>query len=561
MSDRFNSRLGVYLCALLGGLTVVTLSMRQMGGGAIQTLPLVPLPAHIEQRHGHFLMDARTRLLVDDAARGTGEYLADRLRKSTGYPLPISASATSPAAGCILLTTNQASASLGTEGYTLSITPDAVVLRAPNAAGLFYGVQTLLQLFPPEVFASAATNAAWRAPCLQIDDQPRFHWRGLMLDVSRHFFTKTEVEQVLDGMALHKLNMFHWHLTDDQGWRIQIKKYPRLTEVGAWRKRIGFNLDPKSSTAYGPDGRYGGFYTQDDIREVVAYAAARHITVVPEIEMPGHSSAALAAYPELSCSGGPYSTDSADDASAGVYCAGKEQTFEFLENVLTEVMALFPGPYIHIGGDEVPKLNWHDCPLCRARMQHEGLPNERELEAYFVRRINTFLQAHGRTLLGWSELGQSQNGLPENAMLMDWIGGARAAANAGHDVVRCPNDSCYFDLYQSRDRAHEPAAAGGDLPLSKVYAFEPIPHGLDSASRHRIVGAQANLWTEYMPSLASVQYMEFPRICALAEVVWSPEPLRNWQSFWTRLQVHLQRLDLLGIKHRRLGTPYEESIG
>ena len=268
------------------------------------------------------------------------------------------------------------------------------------------------------------------------------------------FSPSTEVEQILDAMALHKLNRFHWHLVDDQGWRIEIKKYPRLTEVGAWRKGIDFGLDPKASTAYGPDGRYGGFYTQADIREVVRYAAARHITIVPEIEMPGHSSAALAAYPQFSCTGGPFSTDVSGGVYPGVYCAGNDDTFEFLENVLAEVFALFPGKYIHVGGDEVPTTTWKDCPKCQARKKAEGLNNDRQLESYFIQRMEKFINAHGKTLIGWSEI--REGGLAQNAVVMDWIGGAAEAATAGHDVVMTPTRYCYLDHYQSRDHAREP---------------------------------------------------------------------------------------------------------
>ncbi len=338
---------------------------------------------------------------------------------------------------------------------------------------------------------------------MEIEDAPRFAWRGFMLDVSRHFFNPDEIKRVLDLMALHKLNVFHWHLTDDQGWRIEIKRYPRLTQVGAWRRTIGFGLNPKDSTAYGPDGRYGGFYTQDEIRDIVAYASARHITIVPEIEMPGHSSAALLAYPALACSGQPDPTRPAD-----VYCAGKEETFEFLEEVLDEVCELFPGQDIHIGADEVSKRSWSDCPLCRARMQREGLKTPEQLQAYFVRRISQFLSSKGRRVIGWSEM--REGGLPENAALMDWVGGGAEAATQGHPVVMSPNTDCYFDYYQSRNRDAEPPAAGAFLPLETVYAFEPIPPELDSRWQTNILGAQANLWTEYIPSLKQVEVHDVP---------------------------------------------------
>jgi hexosaminidase len=322
-----------------------------------------------------------------------------------------------------------------------------------------------------------------------------------------------------------------------------------LTSVGAWRSAIGFGLDPKLSTAYGPDGRYGGFFTQADIREVVAYAAARHITIVPEIEMPGHAVAALAAYPMYSCSGGGYKTDVAAGVNAGVYCAGKDETFEFLQDVLAEVISLFPGKYIHIGGDEVPKGNWQKCELCQNRIKSEGLKNERELQSYFIRRIEKYINSQGRTLIGWSEI--REGGLAQNAALMDWIGGATEGATEGHDVVMSPTACCYFDYYQSQDHSTEPRAIGGYLPVTRVYAFEPVPANLDSKYRAHILGAQGNIWTEYIPSLRQVQYMAFPREAALAEVAWSPKEARNWDDFLSRWQTHTRRLDQLGATYRK----------
>jgi hexosaminidase len=371
----------------------------------------------------------------------------------------------------------------------------------------------------------------------------------MLLDVSRHFFTKEEVEQILDALAMHKINVLHWHLVDDQGWRIEIKKYPRLTEVGAWRKAIGFGLDPKASTAYGPDGRYGGFYTQEDIREVVAYAAARHITIVPEIEMPGHSSAALAAYPQFSCNGGPFTTDVGGGVFPGVYCAGNDGTFDFLQNVLTEVFALFPSKYIHVGGDEVPTTSWEKCPKCQARKKAEGLTSDRQLESYFIQRMEKFINANGRSLIGWSEI--REGGLAQNAALMDWIGGATEGASAGHDVVMTPEADCYLDHYQSRDHAKEPLAIGGFLPLRKIYGFDPIPAKLAPEFQSHILGAQGNLWAEYIPNLRHAEYMIFPRESALAEVAWSPKEARNFDDFLRRLEIDDRRLEQMGVNYRR----------
>src|SRR5258706_478830 len=346
-------------------------------------LAIIPLPQKMEIRAGVFKLTAATKIFADFGSARTAEQLAVTLRKSTGYPLKASLKLfpKMAARNAILLTTRNAGTNLGAEGYELAVAKNSVVIRARTQAGLFYGVQTLLQLLPPEIFSTnVVTTADWQMPCVQIEDWPRFKWRGLMLDVSRHFYNKSEVEAVLDAMALQKLNTFHWHLTDDQGWRIEIKKYPKLTQIGAWRDGIGFELDPKASTAYGPDGRHGGFYTQDDIREVVKYAATRHITIVPEIEMPGHATAALAAYPQFSCTGGPFAMLNSGGIFNGIYDPAKEETFKFLDDVLTEVFELFPGKYVHIGGDEVPKDTWKHSPDCQVLMKREGLKNEDELQ-------------------------------------------------------------------------------------------------------------------------------------------------------------------------------------
>jgi hexosaminidase len=514
------------------------------------TPAIIPKPEKMELVAGAFKLTRQTKIIADTALREEGRLLAEQLRRSTGYKFPVSVKAqASSAKDAIVLTTQGAKGDLGAEGYELDVTAGGVVIRAPAAAGIFYGTQTLLQLLPPQVLAAkAAPGVAWTVPCVHIEDAPRFKWRGMMLDVARHFFTKAEVEHTLDAMALHKLNTFHWHLTDDQGWRIEIKKYPLLTKVGAWRKSIGFNLDPKASHAYGADGRYGGFYTQDDIREVVAYARARHITIVPEIEMPGHACAALMAYPQYSCTGGPFTTDLPGGVFNGIYCAGNDDAFAFVDDILGEVIELFPSKYIHIGGDEVLPDNWKNCPKCQARMRQEGLHEEKELEAYFIRRIEKYINSRGRNLIGWSEI--REGGLAQNAAVMDWIGGAVEAASAGHDTVMSPLLDCYFDHYQSTNLAAEPHAIGGYLPLSQVYAFEPMPAKLEARFQSHILGAQANVWTEYMPSIQHVQYMMFPRACALSEVVWSPRESHDWNDFTHRLETDCRRLDQMGINYR-----------
>ncbi|MGA2032040.1 MAG: beta-N-acetylhexosaminidase [Thermoguttaceae bacterium] len=514
-------------------------------------LALVPQPLHVERGAGQFLLKADTAIVVDQDSAETasaGKLLAQRLARSTGLELKVS---TSPGAlappGAIRIMAGDADVALGREGYRLEVKPEGVLITAHGVAGMFYGTQTFLQLLPPQVFSPTrvADGVAWAAPAVQITDRPRFPWRGLLLDVARHFFQKEELKNFLDLMAEHKLNTLHLHLTDDQGWRIQIKRYPKLTEVAAWRKAIDFGFNPKDGTAYGKDGRYGGFYSQDDIRELVAYARARAITIVPEIEMPGHAAAALSAYPEFSCFGGPYDRDS---GRMGIYCPGNDAAFTFLQDVLTEVIGLFPGKYIHIGGDEVDKGNWTRCPKCQARIKQEGLKNEHELQSYFVKRIERFINARGRTLIGWDEI--LEGGLAPNATVMSWrdVASGVTAANAGHDVVMTPTSHCYFDYCQGK--SGEPRAIGGFLPLATVYGFEPLPPELAAAKARHILGTGGNLWSEFFPNYAQVQYMAYPRACAIAEVGWTDRPQKNWADFKRRCQTHFQRLTIQGVHYR-----------
>jgi len=523
---------------------------------------IIPLPQKMEVHSGTFDLAQKTQIYTDKASIEVGKFLAEQTKKVFRDQLKtrVHDSGVGPIQNAILLTTKNANTNLGNEGYELLVTNDSIVIRAPSQAGIFYGVQTLLQLLPPEALdAHGATKTNWQIPCVAIQDWPRFKWRGLMLDVSRHFFNKSEVKSLLDAMAMHKLNTFHWHLTDDQGWRIEIKKYPKLTEIGAWRPDVGFGFASNSTTAYGPDGRYGGFYTQDDIREVVKYATALHITIVPEIEMPGHSTAALAVFPQLGCTGGPFITLTNGGISNGIYNPANEETFQFLDNVIAEVGQLFPGQYIHIGGDEVPKETWKKSAPCQALIKREGLKNEEELQSWFIRRIEKIVTAHHHKLIGWSEI--LQGGIATNAAVMDWIGGAEEAANAGHDVVMSPTAYCYLDYYQSSNHTAEPRAAGWAPPLtlSKMYSFDPMPKNLPPELQPHILGLQGNLWTECVPSFKHAEYMIFPRSCALAEVAWSSKDARNWDDFMRRLQVQAQRFDRLGINYRRASIDTPES--
>jgi hexosaminidase len=426
-----------------------------------------------------------------------------------------------------------ADAQLVAEGaYRLSVRGDGIQIRSGTVAGLGYGVQTLLQMISGRTHGDGIT-----LPGVEITDYPRFTWRGMHLDVSRHFVPVAFVRKYIDLLARHKMNRFHWHLTDDQGWRIEIRKYPRLTEIGAWRR--------------GPDGKpYGGYYTQDEIREVVAYAQARQVMVIPEIEMPGHASAALAAYPEYSCTGGPFEVETAWGIFDDVYCAGKDETFRFLGDILSEVAALFPGPYIHIGGDECPKARWRSHAACQSRMKAERLVDEDALQAYFVNRIAKHLSSLGKTLIGWDEI--LDGGAPAGATVMAWrhVDKGVEAARLGHDVVMTPMPYCYFDHYQGV--ANEPKAIGGFTPLRSVYNFEPIPPDFPPNLVRHVLGAQGNVWTEYMAGTEHVEYMVFPRLCALAERLWSPSGAQPYSEFLDRLAPHLKRLDALGVAYRRL---------
>jgi hexosaminidase len=444
-------------------------------------------------------------------------------------------------------------AGLGPEGYELEVTARRILFKASSAAGLFYAVQTLRQLLPPDFESEQGPGSqGWIVPGVRILDKPRYRWRGMMLDVCRHFFPKEFVKKLMDEIAMYKLNTLHLHLTEDQGWRLEIKKYPRLTEIGAWREdREDLHWNARNPDSGRREARYGGYYSQDDIRELLAYAESRFITIIPEIEMPAHSVAALAAYPELSCASaeGPFSVLSGGYwPISDIYCAGKEQVFTFLENVLEEVIALFPGTYIHIGGDEADKTNWRTCPDCQARLKSEGLKDEDELQSYFIKRMERFINARNRKLIGWDEI--LEGGLAPQAAVMSWRGtsGGISAARAGHDVVMSPTSHCYFDYFQGRPDS-EPLAIGGYLPLEKVYGFEPTPDELSEEEAGHILGAQANLWTEYVGTPEHAEYMIFPRIMALAEVVWSQKKDREFSSFIQRLDPH--NLESLGINHAR----------
>jgi hexosaminidase len=515
---------------------------------------VIPLPVKRSPQTGHFTITARTVISTDAGNAPLGHQLAKWLEPATGFSFRVVAGGSAPA-GSISLRLDASLNHLGDEGYRLDVRPNGIVARAHGSAGLFNAVQTIRQLLPAEIFREAEVpGVAWKIAAVAIEDYPRFAWRGGHLDVARHFMPKEFVKKYIDLLALHKLNTLHLHLTDDQGWRLEIKQYPRLTEVGGWRKEtlVG-RYRPTEKDTFQYDARpHGGFYTQEDAREIVAYAKARYITVIPEIEMPGHVLAAIAAYPEIGVTGQPVEVARHWGIFSDILNA-EPATVRFMQNVLSEVIRIFPSRYIHIGGDEAEKSKWKASDRVQARIKDLGLKDEHELQSWFIRQMGAFLASHGRRLVGWDDI--LEGGLAENAIVMSWRGtkGGLAAARAGHDVVMTPTSHTYFDYYQSPDRSAEPLAMGGFLPLETVYCFEPIPPELEPTLARRVLGAQGQLWTEYMPTPKQVEYMAFPRLSALAEVVWGPKGARDYPHFLARLRHHLDRLRILDVNFRAPG--------
>lgn len=499
---------------------------------------IIPLPVTVDVKDGYYtLPDTVTISAINPDEISAAAFLIDFFSIQK-----VPAKIVSDSVGSISLRSFVSKEILPEGYYRMVINTDGVDIFSTSASGLFYGVQSIMQLVQYD-------QSTVKVPLLTITDFPRFSWRGLHLDVCRHSFPVDFIKRYIDLMAHYKFNTFHWHLTEDQGWRIEIKKYPKLPEIAAFRKEtlIGHYSDQPHKF----DGqRYGGYYTQEEIKEVVAYAKQRHITIVPEIEMPGHALAALSAYPELGCTGGPYEAATLWGVFDDVFCAGKESTFTFLENVLDEVITLFPGEYIHVGGDECPKARWKACANCQKRMKTEGLADEHELQSYFIQRMEKYLNARGRKLIGWDEI--LEGGLAPNAAVMSWRGeeGGIAAAQAGHNVVMSPGFALYFDHYQGNPK-NEPVAFGGNSPLKKVYEYEPIPAALNQEELSYILGAQANVWTEYIKTPEHVEYMVYPRALALAEVVWSPKENRDWASFVTRLPHQFMRLEQRQVNYRK----------
>ena len=521
--------------------------------------PFIPLPVSVAEKPGVFTLKNNFSISVSgksDDAVNVAKQLSAALSAATGYNGTIKENSSGGNIQFALLSAPDNA--IGNEGYKLSITPGSVKISANKPAGLFYGMQTLLQSFPKEIESKTrVAGVSWTAPCSEITDQPRFGWRGLMFDVSRHFFTKAEVKQFIDDMVKYKFNLLHWHLTDDEGWRVEIKSLPKLTEVGAWRvKREGKWANTGNPFPNEPNS-YGGFYTQDDIKEVIQYAKERFVTILPEVDVPGHSLAARASYPELSCTPGPYNVSSGapfmnwfkgghEGIIDNTLCPANEKVYEFLDKVFTEIAQLFPFEYIHMGGDETAKNFWAKSEQIKDLMKRENLKDLNEVQSYFVKRVEKIVTAKGKKLIGWDEI--LEGGLAPSASVMSWRGmkGGIAAAGMGHQVVMSPTDFVYLDYYQGEQSVEPPVYAG--LRLNKTYQFEPVPEGVDPKL---ILGGQANLWTEQIQRFRTVQYMLWPRALAVAESVWSPKEKKNWNDFTNRVELQFERMDIAQIRYAR----------
>lgn len=537
------------LLVLLLFLTALFSCKTEQSGVDNDGLAIIPMPAVLERtENGSFTIDKNTKIRIDGSLADAIRPFVDRIAKSTGINIPAN-----DKNGQNNVIVFYIDSTLAKEAYTLDVSKSSINIAAGDYNGLLYASETLLQLLPPMVYGNEQGDLKLDIPAVSIKDQPRFPWRGLMLDVSRHFFGKEYILKSIDRLAMHKMNVLHLHLIDDQGWRIEIKKYPKLTEIGAWRvDQEDKHWDNRRKTKPGEEATYGGFYTQEDLKEIVAYASKKGVEVIPEIEMPAHVTSAIAAYPELACKGNPQPGVPSGGVwpITDIYCPGQESTFEFLENVLLETMEIFPSDYIHIGGDEATKTNWEKCPYCQKRVKDEGLENVEELQSYFIKRIENFLNEHGKNLVGWDEI--LEGGLAPNATVMSWRGmkGGIEAAEHGNDVVMTPGDWCYLNHYQGPHNL-EPIAQDGYVPLNKVYEFEPVPESLSSDKAKHILGGQANLWSEYITTESHSEYMLYPRFAALAEVFWSPKHTRDWEDFSRRLMVQMERYDAAGINYSK----------
>ena len=534
---------------LLTALIIVFVSCDKQKTVAEKAIHIIPKPAELKLTEGSFgFTETTSFVVVDKEQKQLAESFINTFEKATGWKLHTTTK--KPNSNFVSFNIDD---NLSKEEYKLVVNKERIEITAKGHAGFLYALETIRQLLPVQIESNKrVSNTDWHIPALTIQDKPRFAYRGLMLDLSRHFFDKSYIEATIDRLAMLKMNVLHLHLVDDQGWRIEIKKYPKLTEIGAWRVdqedviwNARLTVDPDEK------GTYGGFLTQEELKEIVKYAATKNIEIIPEIEMPAHVSSAIAAYPELACFNQRIGVPSgAVWPITDIYCAGKESTFAFLQDVIDEVVAIFPSKYIHIGGDEATKTNWKKCPLCQKRMRDEGLKNVHELQSYFVKRMEKYINSKDKKLIGWDEI--LEGGLAPEATVMSWRGteGGIEASQQGHDVIMTPQSHCYFDHYQGPQN-EEPLAFGGYTPLSKVYQFDPVVDEMTPKQAKHVLGGQANLWAEYIPTTQQSEYMIYPRLAAMAEVLWSPKEARNWNDFTTRLPSLLERYDYLGINYSK----------
>lgn len=512
---------------------------------------IIPKPFKIEERSGSFQILPKTKIVLDKfnpILKRTAELFAQQMRISTSYKLPVIPGFLPDPCDIMLAIS---STGLGSEGYKLNSNTRYLKITAETEAGIFYGLQTLMQLLPVEIYSKQVVEQKWKIPVCIIEDKPRFSWRGMHLDVSRHFFGIDFIKKYIDLLAIHKLNVFHWHLTDDNGWRIEIKKYPELTKICAWRKDMEhLPWNERDNTDDPGNGIYGGFYTQKEIKEVVKYAADRFINVVPEIEMPGHTREVFASFPQFSCTGEVLTVAPGGYwPNLDIFCAGKDETFKFLKDILSEVIELFPSKYIHIGGDEANKTRWKECPLCQQHIKDKNLKDEKELQSWFIKQMAEFLQSKNRKLIGWDEI--AEGGLIDEATVMCWRGdgidAAKLAVKKSCDAVMCPNPFLYFDWKQNEDDN----GAFGVTTLEKVYNYDPVPEDFSQEEAKFILGAQGNVWTEWMPTEKRVEYMVFPRMSALAELVWTSKEHKNFADFKKRLDSIKQIFSLLHVNFNK----------
>ena len=544
--------MNVFKTMLVLVLIAITASCQKSKEAKVFTtedITVIPKPVALNLEQGSFEFTGKTTFVTTDASqKEVTKVLIDKFKNAAGWTLSISEKA--PENNFIQFTVDE---NLEKEAYKLEVNSSRVIISASGNAGFLYGIETLRQLLPVSIESeSVVSNEQWQIPNLSITDNPRYKYRGLMLDVSRHFFEIDYLKKTIDRLAMLKMNVLHLHLVDDQGWRIEIKKYPKLTEVGAWRvDQEDKHWDGRDETSPDEKGTYGGFYTQDQLKDLVAYAATKNVEIIPEIEIPAHVSSAIAAYPGLSCHERPIGVPSGGVwPITDIYCPGKEHTFEFLENVLVEVMDIFPSKYIHVGGDEATKTNWEKCADCKKRMRSEKLENVEELQSYFIKRMERLINSKGKRLIGWDEI--LEGGLAPEATVMSWRGvaGGLEAAKQGHDVIMTPGSHCYFDHYQGPQN-EEPLAWGGYTPLSKVYTFDPIVEGMTETEANHVLGGQANLWSEQIKTESHSEYMIFPRLAALSETLWSTKESRNWEDFSLRMTSMFKRYDVIDINYAK----------